>query len=148
MEPMDTDESLSIFWSETQALVEGYAVYALLCCVILSGLEFRNQTSSARYPRFLMKALALTVGDVVLATLWMYVTAWHSHLLGGEITTGLGVGAAWYAALYALNASLLRAFAVSHPKSRVRAHVPVVVLMLPCILLFAFSYALGSAYDI
>jgi hypothetical protein len=145
---MDLDESLSIFWFESQALVAGYAAYALLACMVLSALEFRSQTSSARYPQFMVKALALTVGDVVLATLSIYVTSWHPHLLGGEITTGLGVGAAWYGALYALNASLLRAFAVSLPKSRFRPHLPVVVLMLPCVLLFAFLFALGSAYTI
>ena len=96
----------------------------------------------------MLKALALTVGDVVLATLSMYFTSWHPHLLGGDIATGLGVGAAWYAALYALNASLLRAFGVSLPKSRFRPHVPVIVLMLPCVFLLAFLFALGSAYTI
>ncbi len=87
---------------------------------IIRGLEFRSQTSSVRYPQFMFKALALTVGDVVLATLSMNVTSLHPHLFGGDIATGLGVGAAWYAALYALNASLLRAFGVSLPKSRFR----------------------------
>ena len=115
---------------------------------IILALEFRSQTSSARYPQFMIKALALTVRDVVLAPLSMYVTSWHPHLLRGDIATGLGVGAAWYAALYALNASLLRAFGVSLPKSRFRPHVPVIVLMLPCVFLLAFLFALGSAYTI
>jgi len=141
-------QSLSIFWNENDTYIGVYAAFALLACLVISGFEYHNQTSSAPYAKFLIKAIALTLGTTAIFILWMYITGWHSRLLGGEIVTSLAIGAVWYAALYFLNASLLDGFAVSLEKARFYAHLPVVVLILPCFLFYAFIVALGSAWTI
>jgi len=141
-------ESVAIFWHESDVYIAIYAAFALLACLVISGLEFRNQTSSASYTGFLIKAVALTAATTAVFILWMYATGWQSRLLGGEIISSLVIGAVWYAALYFLNASLLDAFAVSLAKPRFYAHLPVVVLLLPCFLFYAFIVALGSAWTI
>ncbi|MDX1375489.1 MAG: hypothetical protein R3357_08010 [Burkholderiales bacterium] len=141
-------ESVAIFWQESDTYVAVYAAFALLTCVVISGFEFHNQTSRAPYARFLIKAVALTAATTAIFTLWLLVTGWYSRFLGGEIIAPLVIGAAWYAALYLLNASLLDAFAVSLGKPRLYAHLPVVVLIVPCFLLYAFILALGAAWTI
>jgi hypothetical protein len=139
-------QSLSIFWHESDSYIGVYAAFALLACLVISGFEHHNQTASAPYAKFLVKAIALTLGSTAIFVLWMYVTGWHSRLLGGEIFTSLAIGAVWYAALYFLNASLLDGFAVSLEKARFYAHLPVAVLILPCFVFYAFIVALGSAW--
>jgi len=138
--------SIAIFWQESDTYIAVYAAFALLACLVVSGFEFYNQTSSVAYTRFLAKAAALALGSTALFILWMYVIGWQSRLLGGEIITSLAIGVLWYAALYFLNASLLDAFAVSLEKPRFYAQLPVVVLILPCFLFYAFIVALGSAW--
>jgi len=140
--------TISIFWQENDTYVAVYAAFALLACIVISAFEFHNQTSSAPYTRLLLKAVALTGATVVIFTLWLYVTGWQSRLLGGEIITGLVTGALWYAMLYFLNAWLLDAFAVSLESPRFYAHLAVVVLLLPCFLVFAYVMALGSSWTI
>jgi hypothetical protein len=140
--------SASIFWQENDTYIAVYATFALLACAVSSGFEFRNQTSNAPYTRLLIKAVALTLATTAIFSLWMFVTGWQPRLLGGEIITSLAIGAAWYAALYFLNASLLDAFAVSLEKARLYAHLPVVVLILPCFMFYALMVALGSGWTI
>jgi len=139
-------ESISTFWWESNTYIAVYAAFALLACIIVSAFEFHNQTSTVPYTRLLLKAIALMGATVVIFTLWLYVTGWQSRLLGGEIITSLALGALWYAALYFLNASLLNAIAVSLQNARLFAHLPVVLLILPCFAFYAFIVALGSAW--
>lgn len=141
-------ESLSIFWQESEAHIAVYAAYALLACLVISAFEFRNQTSSIPYRKFLIKAIALTVSTTAIFILWMYAAGWQSRLLGGEIITSLSIAAVWYAALYFLNRSLLNAFALSLQKAGFHTHLPGVVLILPCLLFYAFIVALGAAWTI
>jgi hypothetical protein len=138
--------SISIFWQENDSYIAVYAAFALIACLVISGLEFHNQTSSAPYTKFLIKAVALTLGTTAIFTLWMFVIGWHSRLLGGEVVTSLAIGAVWYAALYFLNASLLDGLALSLEKARFYGHLTVVVLILPCFAFYAFIVALGSAW--
>jgi len=140
--------TISTFWHENDTYVAVYAVLALLTCIIISAFEFHKQTSSVSYTRFLLKAVALTGATILIFTLWLYVTGWQSHLLGGEIITGLVTGALWYAMLYFLNAWLLDAFAVSLESPRFYSHLTAIVLLLPCFLVFAYVVALGSAWTI
>lgn len=142
------ETSLSIFWKESDTYIAVYAAYALLACIVISAFEFHNQTSSVSYTRFLLKAVALTGATILIFTLWLYVTGWQSHLLGGEIITGVVTGALWYAMLYFLNAWLLDAFAVSLESPRFYSHLTAIVLLLPCFLVFAYVVALGSAWTI
>jgi len=146
MLPFET--TVSIFWQEDSTYIAVYATFALLACVVISAFEFHRQTSSAPYAGFLLKAVALTAGTTAIFSLWMFVTGWHSDMLGGEIIAPLVIGAGWYVALYFLNASLLDAFAVSLQKARFYAHLPAVVLILPCFLFYAFIVALGSSWTI
>jgi len=140
--------TISTFWQESDTYVAVYAAFALLACIVISAFEFHNQTSSVPYTRLLLKAVALTGATIVIFTLWLYVTGWQSQLLGGEIITSLVAGAIWYAMLYFLNAWLLDAFAVSLESPRFYAHLTVVVLLLPCFLVFAYVVALGSSWTI
>lgn len=142
------ETSLSIFWTESATYIAVYAAYALLACIVISAVEFRNQTSNVSYTRFLLKAVALTGATSVIFTLWLYVVGWQSSLLGGEIITVLVTGALWYATLYVLNGWLLDAFAASLKSPRFYAHLAAVVLLLPCFLAFAYVVALGSSWTI
>ena len=142
------ETSLAIFWKESDSYIAVYAAYALLACLVISALEFHNQKSSIPYRKFLIKAIALTVGTTAIFILWMYVTGWQARLLGGEIITSLTIAAVWYAALYFLNGSLLNALTVSLQKAGFHAHLPGVVLILPCLVFYAFIVALGSAWTI
>ena len=54
------ETSLAIFWKENDSYIAVYAAYALLACLVISAVEFHNQTSSIPYRRFLIKAIALT----------------------------------------------------------------------------------------
>jgi hypothetical protein len=140
--------SIATFWQENDAYIAVYAAFALLACLVISGFEFHNRTSSTPYTALLVKAVALTLGTSAVFSLWMFVIGWHARLLGGEIFTSLAIGAVWYAALYFLNVSLRAAFAVSLEGARFYAHLPVVVLIVPCFLFYAFIVALGSGWRI
>ena len=146
MLPFET--SVSIFWQESSTYVAVYATYALLVSAVVGGLELRSQASPASRTKLLFKAVALAAASTAACTVWMFATSWYSRVLGGEVVTAVVLGAAWYAALYFLNASLLEASAAVFARPRLQAHLPVVVLMLPCLLGFAFLFALGSAWHI
>ncbi|MEN1728949.1 MAG: hypothetical protein AAGJ52_10975, partial [Pseudomonadota bacterium] len=82
---MGLERNLSIFWSESAIYVALYAVFAIVVCSVFFGVELHHQTSNISWTRVGIKAVALVVGSVLLFTLTLYLSGWHSKLLGGEI---------------------------------------------------------------
>jgi len=140
--------SIATFWQGNDAYIAVYGASALIACLVISGFEFHNRTSSVFYPKFLIESVALAIGTIAIFTLSMFVSGWYSRLLAGEVFTCLTIGALWYVALYFLNTSLVDTIAASPQNDRSNAHLPDVVLIVPYFAFDAYILKLGSDWKI
>ncbi len=144
----DLKSDLSIFWHESGTYIGVYAAFAIIACLIVSGLEVHQQSSQLPWIKLLPKAVALAIGTSTLFALCLFIVGWRSRWLGGEIPSTLIMGVIWYALLYWLNSYWSAALGVVFAKPALYAHVPIAVLVLPYVALSAFVLALGAAFHI
>jgi len=140
--------NISIFWSESADYIAIYSAFSFLVCLIIFIVQFRKYTNISLH-RFVIRATALMLATIVLFTLCIFISGWHSHIFGNEIITSLMLSLIWLFLLYKLNCFLIfwsNKQMIAH--STKYAFIQVFVLVAPFILFSTFILILGSQWTI
>jgi len=141
--------SISIFWSESADYIAIYSAFSFLVCLVIFIVQFRKHTTNISLHRLTIRVTTLMLATIVLFTLCLFISGWHSHIFGNEIITSLVLSFIWLFLLYKLNCFLI---IWSNKKmianSTKHAFIPVFVLVAPFILFSTFILILGSQWTI
>jgi hypothetical protein len=140
--------SISIFWSESADYIAIYSAFSFLFCLIIFIVQFRKH-SNILFHRLVIRVTALMLATIVLFTLCLFISGWHSHIFGNELITSLMLSLIWLFLLYKLNCFLIlwsnKKIIVHSTKY---AFIQVFVLVAPFILFSTFILILGSQWTI